>query len=186
MQFNTRDFETRGERDPVKGSAAHTMYTSLREMNGVGESHSVNNFSDMLDKTREAYSSYNAKGEPERKGVQPYRVNVHSESSSGPELHRSRQGVEPLVAQSMINLHYRDPNFLKRDVPDMVRRSHQQHEAEQSRQETQRTAPMGIDTTPSQRGVQGVREAVSSLKRKRPDSGFSPDLRPTKRIKTGP
>lgn len=54
------------------GGITHTMYTSSREMHGVGESHSVSNFSDMLDKTRDAYSSYNAKGEPDRKGVEPY------------------------------------------------------------------------------------------------------------------
>ena len=182
MQFNTRDFDTRGVRDPSKGSAAHTMYTSLREMHGVGESHNVSNFSDMLDKTREAYSSYNAKGEPNRGGIQPYRVNVHSESASGPELHRSKQGVEPMVAQSMINLHYRDPGFLKREVPDVVRRSHQQHAEEQRRQTSAGPRTVEAEPSPSQRGVEGVRAAVSSMSKKRPrEETHVPSTRPIKK-----
>ncbi len=97
------------------------MYTSLREMHGVGEQDKSKDLDELLDKTRNAYSPYEANGEhPEHKrdafgnkltnpkqNVQPYRVNVHSESNKGPNLHKSSRGVEPLVAQSMINIYYR-------------------------------------------------------------------------------
>lgn len=94
-----------------------------------------------------------------------------------------------MVAQSMINLHYRDPNFLKRGVPDVVRRSHQQHDAEQRRQETTRAelmqtgpVPMQVEPSLSQRGVEGFRAAVSGMPKKRPrEETHTPDPRPTNR-----
>ncbi|MCY7297224.1 hypothetical protein [Alteromonas sp. a30] len=112
FQFNTNDFYDRsGKRSTLKGSAAHTMYTSLREMHGVGETHKVKTHSDLLDKTKDAYSSYNSSGDFFRSKVVPYRVNIHAESNKGPVLHKSKTGVEPLVGQAIINLHYRDPQF---------------------------------------------------------------------------
>jgi hypothetical protein len=129
LQFSSHGFGFGDDRDPVKGSAAHSMFTSLREMHGVGESHSVRSFSEVLDKTLQAYSPYGPDGEPDRGGVSLPRVNAYAESSKGPVLHRSKSGVAPMVAQAMINLHYRDPAFLSpgRGVPSMVSDSHEAH-----------------------------------------------------------
>ncbi len=195
LQFDTQDIQTNGVRDPVKGSAAHTLYTSLREMHGVGESHNVATQAEVLDKTRQSYSPFNAQGEVDRQGVNPYRVNVYAESTTGPNLHKSNRGVEPMVAQTMVNLHYRDPNFLKRELPDKVKQSMQQAQLQAQQKQAQQpvqqqsasvfTPPVfhaPSTMSPAQQGLHGVQQAVKNLKRGREETDHEePNERPQKR-----
>lgn len=109
LQFNTDDYSDQGTRNGGKGSAAHTFYTSLREMRGVGEKDTHEELDDLLEGTAQAYSPYGETGEVVPSKVTPPRVNVHAERKGGPKLHKSNKGVEPLVAQRMINLWYRNP-----------------------------------------------------------------------------
>lgn len=113
LQFDTDayvDPQTQKRRSDL-GSGAHTLYTSLREMHGVGEQDELSSLDEVLDSTARAYSPYNQRGEEDRERVRAPRVNVHAGSSSGPSLHHSKNGVDPYIAQQQINLWYRDPKF---------------------------------------------------------------------------
>jgi hypothetical protein len=114
LQFNTKPFtdQPSQERRSDLGAAAHTAFTSLREMHGVGEQDVHATRDGILDQTAQAYSPYSSSGDYNPGGVDLPRVNVHAESSTGPKLHKSEDGVSPLVAQQQINLWYRDPDFV--------------------------------------------------------------------------
>ncbi|MEM7358202.1 MAG: hypothetical protein AAF431_03785 [Pseudomonadota bacterium] len=111
LQFNTDSFlDSKGVRDSFKGSAAHTLFTSMREMQGVGEVHSHRSLETVLDQTMRAYSPFDSRGDI-KSGVSLHRVNIHAENKRGPSLHSSRKGVAPMIGQAMINLWYRNPDF---------------------------------------------------------------------------
>ncbi|MBN3816676.1 hypothetical protein G3N57_08655 [Paraburkholderia sp. Se-20369] len=113
LQFTTSKFTTSaGEHATTTDSAAHSVFTSLREMHGAGEpskpkASQHNDIDSVLDATANSYSPYNSLGEPNRRGVELPKVNIHAESKTGDSLHRSGQGVDPLVGQQMINSWYR-------------------------------------------------------------------------------
>lgn len=108
LQFTTTAFGAAGDEHlGYKDAAAHTAFTSLREMHGAGEKSVSADKDSLLDNTAHAYSPYNALGDSEKLGVNLPKVNVHSENQNGPELHKTKQGVDPLIAQQMINLWYR-------------------------------------------------------------------------------
>lgn len=109
MQFTTAAFAaTDGTHLKDKDSAAHSAYTSLREMHGAGEKSVHPDMDSLLDTTARAFSPYNARGEVDKAGVKLPKVNVHSENKNSPELHKSKQGVDPFIAQQMMNRWYRE------------------------------------------------------------------------------
>ncbi|MBN3751682.1 hypothetical protein G3N95_01940 [Paraburkholderia sp. Tr-20389] len=74
LQFHTKPFYDGTQHDYAKDSAAHTVFTSMREMHQAGEqgkgtlgsdgkSEKHANMSELLDATARAYSPYNARGE---------------------------------------------------------------------------------------------------------------------------
>lgn len=116
LQFDTDFFRARhdvGRRVAEAGRAAHSIFTSLRTAGGAGERDTHGNLDDLLDHVRQSYSSYIPEtgetddNEPKLAGL---RVNVFSPRNRDTNrvvLHRSSAGVQPLVAQTMINLWYR-------------------------------------------------------------------------------
>lgn len=92
LQFNSKNFnDTSGNHDLVKDSAAHSTFTSLREMHNAGESNKSNtrpqNMDELLDNTARAYSPYNARGEHVTQPVDQSRPRF----SSGPVQAGARQ-----------------------------------------------------------------------------------------------
>ncbi|MEM5365319.1 hypothetical protein V4C53_04655 [Paraburkholderia azotifigens] len=96
LQFHSKNFaDKNGNHDLVKDSAAHSTFTSLREMHNAGESNTSKtaprNMDELLDNTARAYSPYNAKGEHVTKPVDPNQPRF----SSGPAQAGAHQGTMP-------------------------------------------------------------------------------------------
>jgi hypothetical protein len=83
LQFHSKNFvDKNGNHDLVKDSAAHSTFTSLREMHNAGESNTSKtapkNMDELLDNTARAYSPYNAQGEHVTQPVAPNQLRFSS------------------------------------------------------------------------------------------------------------
>jgi hypothetical protein len=129
LQFSNDKFQIdKDNHNKPRDSAAHSAFTSLREMHGVGEKSAHPNMDSLLDATARAYSPYNAHGEPAKGGVALPKTNVHSESARGATLHKSSAGVDPMVGQQMMNMWYRQ-NMAGKPMLDELIRTRQQDAA---------------------------------------------------------
>ncbi|MGT2476477.1 hypothetical protein [Paraburkholderia terrae] len=122
LQFSNDKFQIdKDNHNKPRDSAAHSAFTSLREMHGVGEKSAHANMDSLLDATARAYSPYNAHGEPAKGGVALPKTNVHSESARGATLHKSSEGVDPMVGQQMMNMWYRQNMDGKPMLDELIR-----------------------------------------------------------------
>ncbi|MBN3759315.1 hypothetical protein [Burkholderia sp. Ac-20365] len=127
LQFTNDRFKTANDKHATQAdSAAHSAFTSLREMHGVGEQSAHANMDSLLDATARAYSPYNAQGEPSRGSVELPKTNVHAQNVGGASLHKSKAGVDPMIGQQMMNMWYRQ-NIAGKPMLDELIRTRQQN-----------------------------------------------------------
>lgn len=96
---------TDGSRDKVAGSAAHTAYTTLREVGGVGEAARHPDTDTLRDKTMQAYSPYRADGEIDHGGTRLPKTHVSEAHENAPFM--TRHPVDPMIGQGIINAELR-------------------------------------------------------------------------------
>mgnify|MGYP001458962764 CR=1 FL=1 len=107
LQFTTAPFTgDDGQRRSDMGNAAHTAFTSLREVHGVGEREALSSTDDLLDGTLRAYSPYDASGAYSPGPVTLPRTNVFDKDKKT-VLHESARGVDPFIGQAQMNIWYR-------------------------------------------------------------------------------
>ncbi|MGI4793707.1 MAG: hypothetical protein ACRYG8_06390 [Janthinobacterium lividum] len=94
-----------GSRDTMAGSAAHTAYTTLREIGGVGETAIHPDTDTLRDKTMQAYSPYRADGEIDRGNTNLPKTHVSEASKQAPFM--TRHPVDPMIGQGIINIELR-------------------------------------------------------------------------------